>query len=383
MRWIGFLSLVALSECLVTVPLTKIKSMRESLRERDLLRDHLQRYAHSRANKLLRQPRVTVEPMRNYLDIYYVGIISIGTPPQKFKVVFDTGSADLWVPSIYCSSPACVTHKTFKPRESSTFQDADRPIWLLYGSGSMTGLLGYDDVRVGDLVCKSQAFGLSTTESGIALEFAAFDGILGLAYPTLALKDTTPVFDSLWKQGLLPENLFAFYLSSNKEKGSVVMFGGVDHSYYRGELQWVPVSTQGFWQITVDSISMNGTVVACPGGCQAIVDTGTSLVIGPLDPVLNILKNIHTWTTSTGEYVVSCDDVQSLPDIVFTINNVTYPVPASAYIRRERTDICFSNLDIDTSGSSSLWILGDVFLRLYFTVFDRANNRIGLAPAVV
>ncbi|XP_036151435.1 pepsin F-like [Myotis myotis] len=382
MRWIGFLSLVALSECLVTVPLTKIKSMRESLRERDLLRDHLQQYAHSRANKLLRQPRVTVQPLRNYLDMYYVGTISIGTPPQKFKVVFDTGSADLWVPSIYCSSPACVTHKTFKPLRSSTFQGTDRPIRLLYGSGSMTGLLGYDDVRIRHLVCKSQAFGLSTTESGIALEFAAFDGILGLAYPTLALNDTTPVFDSLWKQGLLPENLFAFYLSSNKRNGSVVMFGGVDHSYYRGELQWVPVSKQGFWQVAVDSISMNGTVVACPCGCQAIVDTGTSLLIGPLDPVLNILKNINAHNTSTGEYVVSCDDVQSLPDIVFTINNVTYPVPASAYIRREQTDICFSNLDKDNSGSSRPWVLGDVFLRLYFTVFDRANNRIGLAPAV-
>ncbi|XP_006109124.2 pepsin F-like, partial [Myotis lucifugus] len=213
MRWIGFLSLVALSECLVTIPLTKIKSMRESLRERDLLRDYLQRHPYSQAYKLLRKPRVTVQSLRNYLDLHYVGTIGIGTPPQKFKVIFDTGSADLWVPSIYCSSPACLTHKTFDPLRSSTFQSTNRPIKLEYLSSSMTGLLGYDNVRIRNLVCKSQAFGLSTTESGITLELGAFDGILGLAYPTVAFKHTTPVFDSLWKQGLLSENLFAFYLS--------------------------------------------------------------------------------------------------------------------------------------------------------------------------
>ncbi|XP_024430247.1 pregnancy-associated glycoprotein-like [Desmodus rotundus] len=383
MKWIGILSLVALSECLVTIPLTKIKSMRDSLREKDLLKDYLEEHPYSQAYRFIqKQPGVTYESMRNYLDLYYVGTISIGTPPQEFKVIFDTGSADLWVPSIYCFSRACVRHTVFNPKRSSTFQRTNQSFALHYGTGSMTGFLGYDTVKIGSLVDQSQAFGLSRTEVSKILEYGAFDGILGLSYPNMALPGTTPVFDNLWTQGVISQKVFAFYLSSKEKKGSVVMFGGVNSSYYEGELKWVPVSKQGFWQITVDSISMDGRVIACEGGCEAIVDTGTSLLTGPNYDIFDILKTINAQMTSTGEYVVNCDAINTLPDIIFTINGFRYPVPARAYIRKGLFDTCYSNFD-DTLSHSTLWILGDVFLRLYFTVFDRENDRIGLAPAVV
>ncbi|NP_999038.2 pepsin A preproprotein [Sus scrofa] len=385
MKWLLLLSLVVLSECLVKVPLVRKKSLRQNLIKNGKLKDFLKTHKHNPASKHFPEAAALIgdEPLENYLDTEYLGTIGIGTPAQDFTVIFDTGSSNLWVPSVYCSSLACSDHNQFNPDDSSTFEATSQELSITYGTGSMTGILGYDTVQVGGISDTNQIFGLSETEPGSSLYYAPFDGILGLAYPSISASGATPVFDNLWDQGLVSQDLFSVYLSSNDDSGSVVLLGGIDSSYYTGSLNWVPVSVEGYWQITLDSITMDGETIACSGGCQAIVDTGTSLLTGPTSAIANIQSDIGASENSDGEMVISCSSIDSLPDIVFTINGVQYPLSPSAYILQD-DDSCtsgFEGMDVPTS-SGELWILGDVFIRQYYTVFDRANNKVGLAPVV-
>ncbi|KAJ1121243.1 hypothetical protein NDU88_009361 [Pleurodeles waltl] len=375
MRWFLLLALVAATEALVKVTLQKKKSLRESLREQGKLGDFLKKHTINPASKYsaILAAQVSSEPMTNYMDASYYGAISIGTPAQQFNVIFDTGSSNLWVPSNTCNSDSCSNHNMFNPAASSTFKSINESLSIAYGTGSMTGVLASDTVQVEGITVTNQVFGLSETEADF-FYYMQFDGILGLGYPSISSDGVTPVFDNMWSEQLIPQNLFSVFLSSNSAVGSVVTFGGYESSYYSGSLNWVPVSDEGYWQINLDSITINGNVVACSGGCQAIVDTGTSLIAGPDTDIANIQKDIGATLNADGEYAVNCKTMGSLPEIIFTINGVQYPLSEKAYIAQAS---CTSNLQASSPG---LWILGDVFIREYYVVFDRANNQLGLAP---
>ncbi|KAE8628414.1 hypothetical protein XENTR_v10000001 [Xenopus tropicalis] len=363
---------------LVRVPLQRGTSLRQTLIESRFPENLFHSLSMDLAGKyssLLDNTHLSfIEPLTNYMDNQYFGTISIGTPPQEFNVVFDTGSANLWIPSVTCSSAACTNHNQFDPKLSSTFQPGNKMVSISYGTGSMSGALGFDTVQVGDIVDRNQGLLLSETES-IFLFYSKFDGILGLGYPSLSVGDVTPVFDNMWKEELINEDLFSVCLTSHK--GSAVVFGGIDGSCFAGgELQWVPVTAQKYWQITVDSVTINGQIIACRESCQAIVDTGTSVIAGHPGAIRTIQGAIGAKADKYGLFTVSCESVSSLPEIIITINGIGYPLPARAYIS-QFPGSCSSGFQA-TSGP---WILGDIFLREYFTVFDRGNNRIGFAPA--
>ncbi|XP_070828509.1 gastricsin-like [Chaetodon trifascialis] len=381
---VAVLVCVVLAEGIVRVPLRKHKSMREALREKGIHLPYQDPALKYQNNELAGSANMYIN---NYADNTYYGPISIGTPPQSFQVLFDTGSSNLWVDSIYCNTDACNTHTKFNPQASSTFRAKGQIFYAPYGSGSLFGTFGYDTVNVGGIVISGQEIGLSTYEPGENFVVAKFDGILGLAYPSLSSGGQTPVVDSMISKHLLNSNLFAFYLSRDEQQGSVLSFGDVDSSLYQGQIHWTPVVSETYWRIGVQEFLINGQKSdICSQGCQSIVDTGTSLLTAPYQYMSKIMQAIGGQAGDDGLYVVDCSQINSLPTLSFVVSGATLPLPPSAYISQQSQNgnqVCQVNISPTYLNSEMpLWIFGDVFLREYYSVFDRANNRVGFATAV-
>ncbi|XP_061254128.1 gastricsin [Bos javanicus] len=391
MKWM-VLALVCLqtleAAALVKIPLKKFKSIREIMKEKGLLEDFLRTYKHDPAQKYrFGDFIVATEPM-DYMDAAYFGEISIGTPPQNFLVLFDTGSSNLWVPSVYCQSQACTSHTRFNHSLSSTYSTNEQTFSLQYGSGSLTGILGYDTLTVQGIKVPNQEFGLSKTEPGTNFLYAKFDGIMGMAYPSLSVDGATTVLQGMLQEGALTSPVFSFYLSSQQgsQDGGAVIFGGVDSCLYTGQIYWAPVTQELYWQIGFEEFLIGDQATGwCSTGCQAIVDTGTSLLTVPQQFLSALLQATGAQEDQYGQFPVDCNNIQNLPTLTFVINGVQFPLPPASYILNNDDSYCILGVEVTyvpSQNGQPLWILGDVFLRSYYSVYDLGNNRVGFATAV-
>jgi phytepsin len=193
----------------------------------------------------------------NYLDAQYFGEIGIGTPPQNFTVIFDTGSSNLWVPSSKCYfSLACFVHSKYKSKSSTTYHKNGKPAAIRYGTGAISGFFSEDHVQVGDFVVKKQEFIEATKEPGLTFLAAKFDGILGLGFQEISVGKAVPVWYNMVKEGLVKEPVFSFWFNRNADdgEGGELVFGGTDPNHYKGKHTYVPVSQKGYWQFDMGDV---------------------------------------------------------------------------------------------------------------------------------
>ncbi|TGJ81865.1 hypothetical protein E0Z10_g6883 [Xylaria hypoxylon] len=321
-------------------------------------------------------------PISNFMNAQYFSEISIGTPPQDFKVILDTGSSNLWVPSQSCGSIACFLHSKYDSSSSSTYKKNGTEFEIRYGSGSLSGFVSQDDVTVGDLKIKGQDFAEATNEPGLAFAFGRFDGILGLGFDRLSVNGIVPPFYQLINQKLIDEPVFAFYLNSESgSDDSEVVFGGVDPDHYTGKITEIPLRRKAYWEVDLDSISF-GDESAELENTGVILDTGTSLIALPTDLAELLNKEMGAKKGYNGQYSIDCSARDSLPDISFKLSGYDFSITAYDYIL-EVSGSCISTfMGMDFPAPvGPLAILGDAFLRKWYSIYDVGKGTVGLAKA--
>ncbi|KAL4795528.1 aspartic peptidase domain-containing protein [Aspergillus venezuelensis] len=319
----------------------------------------------------------------NFMNAQYFSEIQLGTPPQTFKVVLDTGSSNLWVPSSECGSIACYLHQKFDSSSSSTYKKNGTEFAIKYGSGSLSGFVSKDNLEIGDLKVKGQDFAEATSEPGLAFAFGRFDGILGLGFDTISVNKIVPPFYNMIDQGLLDEPVFAFYLGDANSEGdsSVATFGGIDKDHYEGELIKIPLRRKAYWEVDLDAIAL-GDDVADLEDTGVILDTGTSLIALPSNLAEMINAQIGAKKGFTGQYSIECDKRDSLPDLTFTLAGHNFTIGPYDYTLDVQGSCISAFMGMDfPEPVGPLAILGDAFLRRWYSVYDLGNSAVGLAKA--
>lgn len=322
----------------------------------------------------------------------YYGQLTIGTPPQSFQVIFDTGSGNLLIPHVKCDSQACKSHKSFDPKKSSTAVDiksAKEPntpftsgfrdvTSIIFGTGYLSGYLMRDNVCVGGgKLCTQANFIAATKETTNPFNFLPFDGILGLSLPKMAEGPTFSLLNQLVQNRTMSKPVLGVFFGNDGEK-SEITFGGWRKELTASELQWRPVMPEspGYWQILMDVIKIGDqpTDLCGKAGCRVAVDTGTNMLAAPSNVVEQFKKTLQVES--------KCNSLSTLPQLNFIVGPLTLSLDPKDYVRGSGSNCELAMMALDVPPPRGpLFIFGDPLLRKYYTVYDVQKNSVGFALA--
>ncbi|OJA19217.1 hypothetical protein AZE42_06771 [Rhizopogon vesiculosus] len=314
------------------------------------------------------------DPLVDDKNERWYGTIEVGTPLQTFTIDCDTGSADFFLPGPSCGD-ACSGHEVYNPNSSSSAEALGRKFTVEYADGSMaTGDLYTDTVSLGGFKATAQTLGVASLYSyELSSDQFGADGLMGMAFESISKYGANSVFQTLVSQGAVPEPVFALKLASS---GSELRVGSVNSALYKGSFAYTPVTQQGYWQVAGDAIEINGTEVV--KGFSAVVDTGTALILGDTSYVSQLYQAINVTDIGGGVYALPCN---AMPNVTITLGGTSFELSTETFnfgTYNSSANTCIGGI-AGSDGLGDQWILGDVFLRNVYTVFDVGNTRVGFA----
>lgn len=251
----------------------------------------------------------------------------------------------------------------------------------------MSGFLSEDTLTLGDsgsLALPGFTFAEITDTSGLGEAYALgkFDGILGMGWDEISVDGIPVVVKQLYANNVIDKPMFSFLLGSVSGQAGELLIGGVDPNAYTGTLSYLPVTLPGYWEVGLNGVTLGGKQVGTTAH-SGVVDSGTSLMTGPTEAVDVLVKELDAWDVF-GKYVISCSATTGKA-LEFELQGESSTVKLSV---EEYTIPMFLGqcllgvMPIDIPAPRGpLWILGDIFMRKYYTTFDYANKRVGVALA--
>lgn len=368
------------------------------LSDREL--EYLKRGLDERAEHQQRQKRAGTAPAAsmNLVDIntdaLYAGTLSIGTPPQQFLTIVDTGSSDLWVLEAGCAQ--CDGMTAFDDKQSSSFVNTGSPFKVSYGSGDASGTVVTDTVSMDSFTVQQQGFAL-VNSSTASLISPPSSGVMGLAWQKISSTKQTPWWQTLasttWAD---PE--FGVYMAryrnqpgaqSVESNGGEITFGGVNNSYFTGQINYMPIadSNLDYWRLPIASIWVGNKDAGYKSQSpNAAIDTGTTLIGGPSNAIAAIYAQIPNSSPMSeasgmlGYYQYPCsqkinlkmgfgNQVWTMSDDDFNFSRTSDSTP----------DMCIGSFfAVDMSKNPLVsWIVGASFLKNVYSVYRYDPPAIG------
>jgi cathepsin D len=312
-------------------------------------------------------------------DFTYMAEVFFGDSQQPLYMLMDTGSGDSWTMGESCTSDICKAHNVLGTKESSTFKATTDTFSFSYGTGSVSGLIASDTVSFAGMQVTLQ-FGSADITSPDFKNYP-IDGILGLGRPKQSMIGAKGFLAQAYAKGLISKLQFGMNLQRNADgtMDGEINFGDLDTSKYKGNMNYVScLSDQANWEINLDDMLVGGKSAGV-SGYTAVIDSGSSYAYLPPDAATLLYKQVPG-SFPTGEITqVPCDTTAT---IQFVFGGVDYAIDSRDWVGAKisgKDNMCESRiLSLLAMPGPKQALIGDVFLKNVYAVFDEGGNRIGM-----